>query len=441
MAHFIDRRLNPKDKSLGNRRRFIGRVRTAVKKAVDESVRRRKIADVDQQEKVSIPAEGIGEEPHFQHAGKGGYRRKVLTGNKKFRAGDQIRKPPAGQGGQGGRQGAAEGEGEDEFLFVLSRDEFLTLFFEDLELPDMVKRSLKEIAATKPQRMGYTVAGTPANLSVARTMRNAFGRRLAMRRPTIAETRPLMQRVEELEALARPDAAQEAELRALRDELDKLLRRRLHAPFIDPLDVRYKYFEMRPEPAANAVMFCLMDVSASMGDREKSLAKQFFVLLHLFLKQRYDKIELVFVRHTQVANEVDEETFFHSRQTGGTVVSSALEEMRKIIEARYPPSLWNIYAAQASDGENYAGDSELCAELLIDGLMNRCQYFAYIEILDEHEASLMNSEDNGMELWRAYRQVAATWPNFAMKRIASPADIYPVLHELFARKSNGVANG
>ncbi|TMV08445.1 YeaH/YhbH family protein [Ruegeria sediminis] len=440
MAHLIDRRLNPKDKSLGNRRRFIRRVRTAVKKAVDESVRRRKIADVDQQEKISVPSEGIGE-PHFRHASQGGYRRTVATGNKKFRTGDKIQKPRSGQSGQYGREGASEGEGEDEFLFVLSRDEFLSLFFEDLELPDMVKRSLKEITAAKPQRRGYTASGTPANLSVARTMRNAFGRRIAMRRPTTAETQSLMQQVEELEALTKPDEAQEAELQALRDKLDEIQRRRRHVPFIDPLDVRYKYFETRPEPAANAVMFCLMDVSASMGEREKDLAKQFFVLLHLFLKQRYDKLELVFIRHTQVANEVDEETFFHSRQTGGTVVSSALEKMKKIIEARYPPSLWNIYAAQASDGENYRGDSDLCAELLIEDLMKRCQYFAYTEIVDENEASLMNSEDSGMELWRAYRQVAAAWPNFAMKRIARPADIYPVLHELFARKSDGVTNG
>ncbi len=440
MAHLIDRRLNPKDKSLGNRRRFIRRVRKAVKKAVDESVRRRKIADIDQQENISVPAEGIGE-PHFQHDPQGGYRRRVLTGNKNFRVGDQIKKPPSGQSGQAGREGAPEGEGEDEFLFVLSREEFLSLFFEDLELPDMIKRSLKEITVTKPHRMGYTAAGTPANLSVSRTMRNAFGRRLAMRRPSAAQIQELTQQVEELEALKKRKPAQETELQALRFELEKVQRRRLHIPYIDPLDVRYKYFEMHPEPAANAVMFCLMDVSASMGQREKDLAKQFFVLLHLFLKQRYDKIELVFIRHTQVAKEVDEDTFFHSRQTGGTVVSSALKEMKKVVEARYPPSLWNIYAAQASDGENFSGDSSLCAELLNNDLMKRCQYFAYIEIVEETEANLMNSEDNGMELWRAYRQVAEAWPNFAMKRIAGRADIYPVLRELFARKSHGVRNG
>lgn len=437
MPHFVDRRLNPKDKSHGNRRRFIGRVRAAVKKSVDESVRRRSIADVDKEEKVSVPTEGISE-PSFRPADQGGHRERVLTGNRSFQTGDRIEKPTGGGAGGRGREGSDDGEGDDDFLFVLSRDEFLDMFFEDLELPDLVKRSLKETAATKPQRMGYAATGAPANLSVARTMRNAFGRRIALRRPKTAKTREMMARIEALEALDTPSAAERKELLELRAELDRVLRLRRMIPYVDPLDVRYKHFERRPEPASAAVMFCLMDVSASMGEREKDLAKRFFVLLHLFLRQRYEKIDLVFIRHTQVASEVDEETFFHSRQTGGTVVSSALKEMQAVIEARYPPGEWNIYAAQASDGENFGGDSATCADILGNELMRLCQYFAYIEILEENESQLMNSEANGMELWRAYRGVAEDWPNFAMKRIASPPDIYPVFRELFSKKPEGV---
>jgi len=438
MAHFVDRRLNPKDKSLGNRRRFIRRVRSAVKKAVDESVRRRGIADVDGKEQVAVPTEGISE-PQFHHAREGGHRERVLTGNKSFRAGDQIKKPEAGGGA--GREGSPDGEGEDNFLFVLSRDEFLDLFFEDLELPDLVKRSLKDISTTKPRRMGYSVTGAPANLSVMRTMRNALGRRIALKRPKSREADELMRRAFELEELDAPTAAQAAELDALYVRIERALQRRREIPYLDPLDVRYKYFTPHPEPTANAVMFCLMDVSASMGEREKDLAKRFFVLLHLFLKRRYDKIELVFIRHTQIASEVDEETFFHSRETGGTVVSSALKRMKEVIDARYSPAEWNIYAAQASDGENWSGDSAACSEMLNSGLMTLCQYFAYIEIVDENEAALMQSEANGMELWRAYREVATGWPNFAMKRIAGPADIYPVFRELFTRRQEASASG
>lgn len=432
MAHLIDRRLNPKDKNLGNRRRFIRRVRESVKEAVDETVRRRGIADMDREKKISVPADGISE-PTFRPSSQGGRRERVFTGNKSFKAGDRIEKPKGGAGG-GGREGAPDGEGEDDFLFVLSRDELLDIFFEDLELPDLVKRSLKEIRSFKPRRAGYSITGAPANISVRRTMHNAFGRRMALRRPKDRETREMRERIFRLEEVARPSEDQRAELAELHAALAEALRRQKAIPYIDPLDVRFNYFQAQPEPTANAVMFCLMDVSASMGQREKDLAKRFFVLLHLFLKRRYDRIDLIFVRHTHNAKEVDEETFFHSRETGGTVVSTALKEMKSIIEARYPASEWNIYAAQASDGENYSGDSLNCAALLNDELMKLCQYFAYIEIVDENEAPLLSSEANGMELWRSYRKVATRWPNFAMKRIATPADIYPVFRELFSRK-------
>jgi len=146
------------------------------------------------------------------------------------------------------------------------------------------------------------------------------------------------------------------------------------------------------------------------------------------------------VRHTHNAQEVDEETFFHARETGGTVVSTALIEARRIIDDRYPASEWNIYVAQASDGENFPRDSGRCAEILDDELMKRCQYFAYVEIVDEAEAEFLNSEENGVELWREYRNVARHWANFAMKRISRPADIYPVFRELFAKKAREGAN-
>ncbi|UUP15721.1 YeaH/YhbH family protein [Nitratireductor thuwali] len=440
MAHFIDRRLNPKDKSLGNRRRFLKRVRGQVKKAVDEAVRRRGIADVDRGERVSVPTDGIAE-PSFRQASEGGRREQVFTGNKTFQAGDKVEKPPRGGAGGAGRRGSPDGEGEDDFLFALSREEFLDLFFDDLELPDLVKRSLKEITRTHPRRAGYSTTGTPSNINVARTMRNAVGRRIGLKRPKDDEARELLHRILLLELISSPTREQREELLALRAERDELMRRRKVIAYIDPLDVRYSYFDQQPEPNANAVMFCLMDVSASMGEREKDLAKRFFVLLHLFLSRRYEKTDIVFIRHTHDASEVDEETFFYSPQTGGTVVSSALVKMKQIIDERYPPSEWNIYAAQASDGENFGGDSPKCATILSQDLMKICQYFAYIEIVEEEEARLINSEASGMELWQAYRQVGEIWPNFARKRVASASDIYPVFRELFARKHAGERHG
>jgi len=440
MAHFVDRRLNPKDKSLSNRRRFLKRVRSQIKKAVEEAVRERGIADIDRAKNVSVPTGGVAE-PSFRNASDGGRHERVLTGNKAFHAGDKIRKPPRGGSAGAGKQGSADGDGEDDFLFALSREEFLDFFFEDLELPDLVKQSLKEITRTHPHRAGYSTTGSPANINVARTMRNALGRRIGLKRPKDREAQELLKRILVLEQVASPTDDQRAELIALRAKYEDIAKRRKVIAYIDPLDVRYNYFQQQPDPNANAVMFCLMDVSASMGEREKDLAKRFFMLLHMFLDRRYEKTEIVFIRHTHDASEVDEETFFYSPQTGGTIVSTALVKMKEVIAERYPPSEWNIYAAQASDGENFNGDSSRCAALLHEALMPVCQYFAYVEIVGEDEALLIRSEETGMELWENYRKVAEVWPNFALKRVSKAGDIYPVFRELFARDHEGQSNG
>lgn len=435
--HFIDRRLNPKDKSLGNRQRFLKRVRSQVKHAVDKAIQGRNIADADKGETVSIPTKGIAQ-PTFRHGRSGGYRERVLPGNKEFQAGDKIEKPPAGGGGGGGKEGADDGEAEDNFVFALSREEFLDLFFEDLELPDLIKRTLKEVVSNKYRRAGYSMAGSPANINVTQTMRRSLGRRLALKRPKEEGIEEIRQEIFALEKVSEPTIEQWARRKELHKQLEELQRKRRVIAYIDPLDVRYNYLQPKPEPNANAVMFCLMDTSASMGEREKDLAKRFFVLLHLFLKRRYDRIDVVFIRHTHESSEVDEETFFYARESGGTVVSTALTEMQKVLDKRYPPSDWNIYAAQASDGENFSGDSLKCVDLLNEILMPVCQYFAYIEILDEREADIINDETQGAELWRSYREVHQRWSNFAMKRISTPADIYPVFRELFAKKDEKV---
>lgn len=433
MPNFIDRRLNPKDRSLGNRQRFLKRVHDELKRSIRDRVKSDRIADVDAAHGVPVPKRGA-DEPTFHTSRNTGERHYVLPGNENFSAGDRIDKPQAGGDGGAGRR-AGTGEGDDDFLFVLSRDEVLDLFFEDLELPDMVKLSLKETVTFKPHRVGFTTAGTPSNINVGRTMRNSFGRRIALRRPSEKEYQALVDEIAALEAekeaLSQPERRRR--LAKLREDLEVLERRRKRIAYVDPVDVRFNRFERLPLPNASAVMFCLMDVSASMGEREKDLAKRFFVLLHLFLKRRYERIDIVFIRHTDEAREVDEETFFFSKQSGGTVVSTALEEMKRIILDRYPSNIWNIYAAQASDGDNATGDLERCAGLLRDELMKLCQYYAYVEIIDERESEIFGATDNGTSLWRAYRTVDGAVPNFQMTRIARPADIYPVFRKLFAR--------
>jgi uncharacterized protein len=429
MPTVIDRRLNPKEKSLGNRQRFLRRAREELKRSIRDQVRTGKITDVDAEHAVSMPVRGTGE-PTFENAGDSGHRRHVLPGNKEFTPGDRIPKPSGG----GASRGPTREDSEDDFRFVLSREEVLDLFFEDLELPDMVKLNLKEIRAFKPRRAGYATTGSPSNVNVRRTMRNSYARRIALSRPKQHQIDALEEELLTLQANPIPDAEQRQRIADIGPELERLRRRRKLVAYVDPVDIRFNRFEGQPLPTANAVMFCLMDVSGSMGEREKDLAKRFFVLLHLFLKRRYDRTEIVFIRHTHEAKEVDEDTFFYSAQSGGTVVSTALEEMRRIIDERYPSHEWNLYAAQASDGDNFATDSERCIVLLNTEIMKLCQYFAYVEIIDERERHIFGKTDNGTSLWRAYQVVSERWPNFQMSRIAKPADIYPVFRRLFAKQ-------
>ena len=201
-------------------------------------------------------------------------------------------------------------------------------------------------------------------------------------------------------------------------------------PWIDPVDMRYRRFTQAPKPSARAVMFCLMDVSGSMSEPMKDLAKRFFLLLHVFLERRYKRVELVFIRHTETAEEVDEQTFFTDPRTGGTVVSTALAEFARIQRERYPHDSWNIYAAQASDGDNSGGDTNRAVAMLENDMLPLVQHFAYIEV-SQSGARIRGETD----LWRGYAPLSGRAPKLAMRRVSEAKDIFPVFRDLFGRKA------
>lgn len=424
MSYIIDRRLNGRNKSTVNRQRFLERYRQQIKEAVADAVTRRSITDMEHGESVAIPTRDISE-PIFHH-GDGGERELVHPGNREFSAGDRIKRPEGGAGGSGAGEGQASdsGEGEDQFSFTISQEEFLNFLFDDLELPNLVKRRLAGLETSQWQNAGIVNDGNPAKINIVRSLRAATSRRIALgagarKRLRLAEA--------ELQSLLDQDASPErvARISDLRDEIDRLRRKLDRIPFIDTFDLRYNHHIRVPKPTSQAVMFCLMDVSGSMNQAMKDMAKRFFLLLYLFLKRDYKKIDVVFIRHHTSAKEVGEEEFFYSRETGGTIVSSALKLMQEIMATRYPAEEWNIYGAQASDGDNWNDDSPLCRQLLTEQIIPLVQYFAYIEITPrEHQA-----------LWHAYEGVMQEWPGvFAMQQIIEAADIYPVFRELFARK-------
>ena len=430
--NIIDRRPNPKGKSLPNRQRFLERAKHEIKDAMTEALKRRKVGQNADGEKVSIPTDGIAE-PVFRRASHGGTRDYVVPGNKEFVVGDRIKRPQGGAASGKGDASPEDGGERDAFEFVLTKDEFLNLFFDDLELPDLVKTKINDQDCTQLVRAGYSVVGTPAALNVRRTMRNSLARRISLSRPTLREIAALETQVQT--ALDADDAEGAAQNRAV---LDAALRKSRRVPYIDPVDVRYNRFERIPRPNTQAVMFCLMDVSGSMTEQMKDLAKRFFMLLHVFLTRRYKHVEIVFIRHTSSAQEVDEDTFFHSRETGGTIVSTALEEMMRVVRARYNPEHWNIYAAQASDGDNYTEDSDRCASLMGQQILPLSQYFAYIEV--GAEATLRHGYPSApTDLWRTYDALTAARPNFAMRKVADPSQIFPVFHDLFSKNRERAA--
>lgn len=426
--HIIDRRLNPKSKSLGNRQRFIRRAKTEIRNAVTKALRKRKISEAEGGEKMRINSRSL-REPSFGLGRQTGERDFVLPGNQDYVVGDYIPKPEQG-GGAGGSEGSPDGSGEDDFVFTLTREEFLDMFFEDLQLPNFVKTKLKDVNAYKPVRAGYTTEGPPGKLNSMRTMRNSLARRIALGRPRFHEIRQLEQDLKAEEARDNPDMQR---IKAIQEELARLRRRSRIVAFIDPFDLQYNRFETRPEPSTQAVMFCLMDTSASMSESLKDLAKRFYMLLYVFLSRHYQNLEIVFIRHTSKASEVDEDTFFRGRETGGTVISTAFEEMLKIVKQRYPIDDWNIYAAQASDGENYSHDMAKCITLLDDKILPICQYYAYIEVgMDAYRSNKRDSI-----VWSGYKQLLKLHEHMAMKRVSSPEEIYPVFHDLFSNADKG----
>ena len=300
----------------------------------------------------------------------------------------------------------------------------MQVFFEDLALPHLMRTQIGDTPEWKTHRAGYTRDGTPNNLHVVRSMRGALGRRLALGAGSRRELKEMKLHLTGLECT--PES-HESEIRALRLAIAALEVRLKAIPFLDPLDLRFRGLVKTPVPTSKAVMFCLMDVSGSMDEARKDLSKRFFILLYLFLTRHYEKIDIVFIRHHTQAQEVTEDEFFHATESGGTVVSSALELMHKIQQQRYSPQEWNIYGAQASDGDNYSNDSGRCRELLSGKLLSVCRYFAYVQVAE--------AEQN---LWEEYTQLSESHPNFAMRKATEQAQIYPVFRDLFKKEGEAV---
>ena len=432
----IDRRKNPGSKSSDNRQKFIKRTKKEIRKSIHDTLGKRSIKGSSDAQDVVINRKGI-DEPQFGHNSKTGSRDIVLPGNKDFIEGDLLQKPRSGGEGQGGPGEASnEGIGEDEFGFALSNDEFVNILFEDLELPHMISKENKAVERFELTRSGYTNDGNPSQMNLEKSMVNSLGRKIALKSPKLKKIRELEEELANLDKFFYKTTKEQKEAteewvryQEIEEEI-RVLRIRANAiSFVDPVDLRYNNFSKKPAPISQAVVFFIMDVSASMTEQHKDLAKRFFMLLNLFVSRKYKRVDCVFIRHHILATECTEEDFFNNKANGGTIVSSAFKLSKEIVDDRYSPNEWNIYFAQASDGDNWDNDNEELKSIIANDILPITQYFSYIQV-----GTKRHGYYNSGNLLQEYVSLQAQHKNMVTKHIEDTSDIYPVFREIFKIK-------
>jgi len=415
--NIVDRRKSTRGKSSENRQRLLKRIDGQIKKALPDIIKGTNVKDLtSSNERVKIPVKGIGE-PQFTYDKDTGDKEMVHPGNKEYSEGDMIKKPKGGGGSGQGKGSNDPNVTEDEFTVSISREEFLDYFFAELELPDLVKNHLTSLVDFKQKRAGYSNYGNPSRLNITRSYKNSMARRMAV-------GLFFDKKIKEIEEKLKTETDSSI-IEALEKELNKLRTMKMSVSFMEEVDLQYNNFEKVSVPVTSAVMFCIMDVSGSMGEEEKDISKRFFMLLYMFLTKQYEKIEMVFVRHHTSAKEVSEDEFFNSKESGGTVVVTALELMAKIIRERYSDG-WNIYAAQASDGDVWdSSDANDCYKILDTDILSKVQYMIYIEICRSKEG----------DLWNRYSTLKNKHKNFEVGRINGVGEIWKVFQDFFKKKT------
>lgn len=434
MAFIIDRRKNGKNKSSENRLKFLRRYKKSITDAVKRGVANRNISDVNKKGvDITVKRKDITE-PRFSQDYRTGIRQGVNVGNTKYREGDKIKKPPqspqeAGGAGDGG-------DGEDEFSFSISKEEFMQYFFDDLELPNLIHKNIDGSTEYKWDPSGISTSGSPCNLDLVRTMKSALGRKFALNGSANTQIRELQEELDALLAIkpTKRTIAMTNRIAEIPLLIEEIQRKRLDMPKLGEFDLRYRTHEKTPVPSHNAVMFCLMDVSGSMGEHEKDLAKRFYILMYLFLSSRYERVDVRYIRHHHDAHEVSEDEFFHSRESGGTIVSNVMFEMLDIIKQEYSESNWNIYVAQTSDGDNWPNDVPLLQKTVDSLVLPKIQHFTYLEVGDE--SGWRNKDGYVSSVWSTYETFRHRWVNkFDMKKITQLNEVGDVFRELFKKRT------
>lgn len=373
MAIIREFQSNGRDRSVEDRRRHKELVERNIKENIGDIISEESIIGENKKRKVKIPIRGL-KEYYFKY---GKNQIGIGTGKGTEAKGEKISK----QGPSRGKSliGAGELEGDDIYETEITIEEAIDYLFEDLNLPYLERKKFSEIITdSSSKRWGVRHKGIPPRFSKRHTMIEKI------KREKIASGQ-----VEECDIKNQRFPFHESDLR---------------------------YFKVKPKLKrdSNAVIICIMDTSGSMGQTKKYLARSFYFLLYQFVRLKYMNVEVVFIAHTTTAKEVTEDDFFHKAESGGTYISSGYEKALNIIEERYNPSVWNIYAFHCSDGDNWGEDNEKAIKYAKE-LCNTCNLFGYGEIkTSTYTSSIMNKYNENIDE-----------DNFSIVKISDKEDVWP----------------
>jgi sporulation protein YhbH len=382
------------DRSASDRSRHKQKIEKAIREGVHNIVAEESIIGQDGKKKIKIPVRGI-KEWQFVY---GSNQRNKQTGSAPgtdLQKGQVVKK--GGQQQQQDGNKAGKDKGEEYYEVELTLEELASYLFDSLGLPDLDKKKMKEIKETKPKRHGHRSSGIMPRLDKRESMINRIRRMSAARRAGTIE---------------------------VDDDGNEVF------PFHED-DLVFHHIKDKPKEATNAVIFFMMDVSGSMTQNIKFIARSFFFLLYQFIRHKYEEVEIVFIGHTTEAFETDEDSFFKRGESGGTHVSSAPRLALEIINKRFHPSSWNIYAFHCTDGDNWSEDNDAAVDAF-KKLSDISQMTCYFEICPESERMAWES-DRQDTLWKRLDKIALD--KFRTAVLKSKDDIWPIFKRLFGGAS------
>jgi len=379
------------DRSANDRSRHKQKIEKAIKDGITDVVSEESIIGQDGKKKIKIPVRGL-KEWQFVYGSAEGQKQTGSAPNTDIQKGQVVKKGQKQGQGQGEGSKAGKDKGEEFYEVEITLDELAEYLFSALNLPELEKKRVRTILEEKPKRHGTRPQGI---------------------QPRLDKRTSAIQRIKRLSAARRAGTVE------VDEEGNEVF------PFHEN-DLRYHHISSKPKEATNAVIFFMMDVSGSMSQDIKFLARSFYFLLYQFLRHKYERTEIVFIGHTTEAFETDEDSFFKRGSSGGTYISSAPELALDIISKRYHPSSWNSYAFHCTDGDNWDDDNAKAFDKYAE-LASKCQMVGYCEIIPS-EIMLKWKLDHRSKLFVMLQALA---PSLRTSLIHGKEDIWPTFKKFF----------